>query len=322
MNDLLAQKQKITFIIPTKNEENRLGRCLSSIKRLICDNCNIEIIVVDNGSTDTTVNIAVDLGAKVFIRPKDTIAGLRNFGAKISNGQFLVFIDADIELKLGFLRNALKHFKNPKTGIVTGQILIPQRATWVEQAWCLGRTTHDQMKEINWSSSMNMIVSRDSFIDVNGFSANMITCEDVDFSQKIKEKGYLIVYDHQVKVVHFGEAKTLKDFFRKERWRGFNAFTLVRKYPGDYRRWLSFLQIPFFSFSFITTIISYLFLQNRIAFLSFLCFILLPFSRACIISIKNTSVRYFFNLFIVWFIYYCARTVSLFDAVIGEKQGS
>lgn len=79
-----------------KNEEKHLHRCLTSI-RSICD----EIIVVDTGSTDRTVEIAHSFGAKVFYFPwKKDFAAARNFAIEKASGDWIIQIDADEELFL------------------------------------------------------------------------------------------------------------------------------------------------------------------------------------------------------------------------------
>ena len=86
---------KFSVIIPMKNEEKFIGPCLSSI----CNNNfpvgEYEIICIDNGSTDNTVEIAKSHTDKVYLLPGVSISALRNFGANKASGKFLAFVDAD-----------------------------------------------------------------------------------------------------------------------------------------------------------------------------------------------------------------------------------
>ena len=96
------EKVKISFVIPTLNEENNIESVLKSIKEcVICNKINYEIIVVDNGSTDSTIEIAKKHGAKVFFKPGISISALRNYGVNKSTGSLLVFLDGDICLTTG-----------------------------------------------------------------------------------------------------------------------------------------------------------------------------------------------------------------------------
>ena len=90
----------ISVIVPAYNEERYLGETLKSIQRakeylLNKDAVQTEIIVVDNGSTDSTSDLARSCGASVVEEPKHNIARVRNVGASSAKGNVLVFIDAD-----------------------------------------------------------------------------------------------------------------------------------------------------------------------------------------------------------------------------------
>jgi glycosyltransferase involved in cell wall biosynthesis len=90
----------ISVIVPAYNEERYLGATLKSIQRakeflLRKDALPIEIIVVDNGSTDSTSDIALSSGASVIKETKHNVARVRNAGASFAKGKVLVFIDAD-----------------------------------------------------------------------------------------------------------------------------------------------------------------------------------------------------------------------------------
>lgn len=80
---------KLSTIIITKNEENMIADCLESIS------FSDEIIVVDNGSEDRTVDVAKRLGAKVYIHKTSDFSELRNFGLEKAKGEWVLYVDAD-----------------------------------------------------------------------------------------------------------------------------------------------------------------------------------------------------------------------------------
>ncbi len=80
---------KLSAVIITRNEEKNIGECLSALH--FCD----EKIVVDSGSTDQTVKIAADHGAKVVPRPFTNFSEQKNFGIEKACGEWVLLIDAD-----------------------------------------------------------------------------------------------------------------------------------------------------------------------------------------------------------------------------------
>lgn len=101
---------KLSAIIITKNAEDLIADCIDSV--LFCD----EIIVVDNNSTDRTIDLAKHLGAKVVSFPADNFSELRNFGLKKAKGKWVLYIDADErvsqELKKSILETVEGKFLN------------------------------------------------------------------------------------------------------------------------------------------------------------------------------------------------------------------
>lgn len=93
----------MSIIIPTLNEEKFLPRLLDSIKKQ--DSKDYEIIVADAGSKDATVEIAKKYRCKIV--QGGLPAKGRNEGAKIAQGDLLLFLDADVQLPSDFLKNSL-----------------------------------------------------------------------------------------------------------------------------------------------------------------------------------------------------------------------
>src|SRR4051812_24602658 len=93
------QCMKISIIIPAFNEERLIGGTIASVRRgmeeLSRRGIETELIVCDNNSTDRTADIARAGGAKVVFEPVNQIARARNRGAAASNGDWLIFVDAD-----------------------------------------------------------------------------------------------------------------------------------------------------------------------------------------------------------------------------------
>lgn len=107
---------KVSVIIPTYNEEKTIGECLESLSRQTY--IDIEIIVVDDGSTDTTLRILQNLQFTIYklqiFKQKHKGAGTaRNLGAKEAKGEILVFVDADMTFDSKFVEMLVKPIIDP-----------------------------------------------------------------------------------------------------------------------------------------------------------------------------------------------------------------
>src|SRR6266550_5936566 len=103
----LNNHMRVSIIVPVYNGANSLAECLTALKALACP--DIELIVVDDASTDDTPSIAEQAGVKVLRLAKNAGPGAaRNYGARHSLGEILFFVDADVALAPGALNRARK----------------------------------------------------------------------------------------------------------------------------------------------------------------------------------------------------------------------
>src|SRR5579864_5430751 len=113
----------LSVVIITLNEEANLGRTLESVKPLVADGKG-EVIVVDSGSTDRTVEIAKSFGAKVFIEEWKGFAAQKNSAIDKATGDWILSLDADEELEQPLAMEIATHFSSNR----------PDQATLLERA--------------------------------------------------------------------------------------------------------------------------------------------------------------------------------------------
>jgi glycosyltransferase involved in cell wall biosynthesis len=121
---------KLSATVITLNEEKKLSECLSSVKD-IAD----EIILVDSGSTDRTIEIAQKFDAKVFRRGFDTYSNQKNFAANKATGDWILSLDGDEELSDGLreeIKSAVKTekyngYSMPRKNIIFGKFIKHSR---------------------------------------------------------------------------------------------------------------------------------------------------------------------------------------------------
>ncbi|GFO53875.1 hypothetical protein GMSM_08820 [Geomonas sp. Red276] len=215
---------KVTFIIPCYNEEPYLGRCLAAIGSLYADPAAIEVIVVDNCSTDGSREVAASHGGRVLLNDRRGAAASRNLGAREARGALLAFVDADCLLPPGWLTALAGHLEN-RGGAAAAAPALPAAGerTWVERAWsAVFRPLHaagDSPAPASYLPSADLLVVRSYFEEIGGFDETLLSCEDYHLSQRLRNYGLLLL-DRNHPVVHLRESRTVAELFHRERARG------------------------------------------------------------------------------------------------------
>ncbi len=209
------QLPAVTFVVPALNEAPYIEACLQSIQAEMSP--NDELVVVDNGSTDGTLEIARACSfAEVLSFPEVTVAALRNRGAERAKGDILGFIDADCTLCPGWRRAVMATLKDPRVGAAGSAVEIPPDGSWIPRAWWSSYPS--AIQEVPHLVAANFAVRRELFESIGGFAENMVTDEDTEIGARVREAGYSIVDTPQVRVLHHDNPSSLLDFYRKERW--------------------------------------------------------------------------------------------------------
>lgn len=183
----LDKHGSISVIIPAFNEAKYIGKTLESVFRA-GDNYvgEVEVIVVDNNSTDKTGEIAQRLGATVVFEPQNQIARARNAGASAASGKYLIFLDADTAIYGNILD---KVNSNLSSGMVIGG------GTWVDtdSGW-LARMLFRFM--VNYPLAMRNVTvgpfifcERAAFERVDGFDEEFYAAEEFSLAKRLKEEG-------------------------------------------------------------------------------------------------------------------------------------
>ncbi|CBL46094.1 Glycosyl transferase, family 2 [gamma proteobacterium HdN1] len=225
---------KYSVIIPCYNESHVIGQCLASVNVAREGRNDVQVIVVDNGSTDTSGAIArahqkhpLD---QVIDVPRLRISAVRNAGARISSGEIILFLDSDIEVPSNWLTTLDDWFGQQRSDVLGFVDLPPVTAPWVARIWgerVLAR--RHTAGEVDFLPGRNICVLRRWFDAVGGFSETLTTGEDKDFVMRLGKAGARVMTDRSIPLIHLGYERNFREWMRKEYWRQHSHIDLLRE---------------------------------------------------------------------------------------------
>jgi len=225
----------VSFVVPVRDDAACLRQCLESIRRSDYPPELYELVVVDNGSRDDSVDVARRYAATVLEIPDLPIGQLRNRGSQEVRGEILAFVDADHEIDPGWIRAAVEVLEDPTVGAVGALCTAPSAGTWVQLAYDSLRARQPGSRDVEWLGSGNLAVRRKTFQQLGGFDTGLETCEDVDLCLRLRAAGHRIVNDGRLRSVHFGDPPTLRRLFLGELWRGRDNLRVSLRGPMSLR---------------------------------------------------------------------------------------
>lgn len=298
--------EKVSFIIPVLNGERFIKQCLDHIIQEMY--CNDEIIIVDNGSTDDTLKIICRYKQiKVIKFPNLSIAALRNRGANSAKGDLLAFIDSDCLLCDGWRESVYLVMNNSSISTTGSRVDIPILAKWVEKAWYSKRARNEKI--VNYINSGNLVIRRDAFQAIGGFNEKLITDEDYEIGLRLRHSGYHLMEAPQVRVIHLGNPKTIKEFYEKEKWHASSMLCSLNFNKID----KPLIMTVIFMLCCLCSILSLplIFLSNSYIIFFLLLLLFVPFVTAIYRMLQFRNFYYFFHLVALYFFYFSARACVL-----------
>lgn len=227
----------VSIIVPMFNEAWHIERTLEAARRAARFNgLTYELIVVDNGSSDGGVDIAKRLGARVLVVPGVTIGALRNHGAQASQGDWLAFLDADIEVPQNWFAVLMGLYRDGAGDVLALSCDAPLKAPWFARAW-QRRTlpADDHLRDRNWLPAPNLLMLRTWHERVGGFDEHLRTGEDRDFTLRLRQAGARLRMARLPSVVHWGYEHSWGEWLRKELWRQGSHLQLLRQHGPSLR---------------------------------------------------------------------------------------
>lgn len=203
----------VSIIVPVLNREESIRLCLESLIEL--NYPDYEIIVVDNGSTDSTRQIVASFPVKLLQEKSKGAYLARNRGIDAARGEIIAFTDSDCLVNRNWLRNLVRHYVHEKTGATGGNLLPYSPCTITEEFLALGKLRIFHSSRVsnigeqanrflsNALGSANMSFRKSVLKTVKGFNSRLPDFGgDYDLTWRVKRAGYNVVYDPEAIVYH------------------------------------------------------------------------------------------------------------------------
>jgi GT2 family glycosyltransferase len=208
-----------SVVVPVKNGARSLPELLDALAEQT--HPGLEVLVVDNGSTDGTHDVAADHPAvtKVLHEPTPGSYAARNAGAAEAQGDVVLFIDADCRPVPGWAAALVAAIDDPEPSLATGPVLLhsDSRSPW-RQAWgAYDRAVYlDQERWVELhgqAATANLAVRRDVLMSRGGFDASLRSGGDHEFTGAATRDGHRIAWVPNA-VVHHPARDTLGEAWR------------------------------------------------------------------------------------------------------------
>jgi glycosyltransferase involved in cell wall biosynthesis len=206
----------VSVIVAVRDAQGTIEACLNSLLSLDPPGCAVELLVVDNGSTDDTARVLDRFRASIRVvdESKRGPAAARNAGIRRARGDRVAFTDADCVVDPGWLRALLPPLEDPSVGIAGGRIVSVRPCNRIER---FGERIHDHERTIlrtrpPYAITMNWASRREVFETHGFFDERLLRGSDADMAYRIDAAGLRIVYRADAIVAHRNES-TLRGLF-------------------------------------------------------------------------------------------------------------
>jgi poly-beta-1,6-N-acetyl-D-glucosamine synthase len=225
----LSYLPPVTIIVPAYNEAMVIEAAIGSLLRQ--NYPRFEVLVVDDGSTDGTYQVAAKLeghfgGAvvRVVSKPNGGKAAALNTGITLARHPFIVCMDGDSRLSPDTLRNMVQHFADPRVGAVAGNVKVVNRVNFWTRLQALeyieglnmARRAQGFIRAVNIIPGPIGMFRRDVLLQLGGYDTDTFA-EDADLTLKILAAGWRVEYEDSA--IAYTEAPERLTALLKQRYR-------------------------------------------------------------------------------------------------------
>ena len=230
-----ATKKMISVVIPTYNAERTIEESLEAITNQTLSSNEYEVIVVDDGSTDSTLRLAKKYPVLIIEQKHMGAAVARNTGVKSAKGEIIVFTDSDCVPEPDWVAEMVSPIRGNGIAGVKGAYRTRQKKLLARFSQIEFEDRYEKLRHyeyIDFVDSHAAAFTKEAFLSVGGFNPTfpVASNEDVDLSYKLAERGYQMVFNPDAVVYHY-HPDTLWKYLRLKFWRGYWRMAAYRLHP-------------------------------------------------------------------------------------------
>ncbi len=229
-------RQLVSVIVPTRNSAQFLPACLESVRRQTYR--PIEIIVVDNHSTDETQQIAYRFTPQVIVQGPERSAQV-NFGVSRANGVFVYKVDSDFILDASVVESCVAEIARGFDAIVVHNS-PDARVGWIARL----RKFEVDMYKYDITHSSARFVKKQVYESIGGFNEGITAGEDYDFQNRLNAGGYKTGFV-SAEALHLGEPSSFWRHMIKYYSYGAGFVAYAERNPTASRTQLGFVRGPY-----------------------------------------------------------------------------
>lgn len=229
----------VSVIVPCFNEELTIDNCVKSLLRQRYS--NIEILIVNDGSTDNTSQRALSLSneasnVRILNKSNEGKASALNFGLLHSKGEIIVSMDADSIFKPDTIEQLISSFNDESVVAVSGNVKVANRKTLLGKHQAIEYVTGLTLQRRAFAELGCMQVisgaigafRKDKLLEIGGYSSDTIV-EDMDVTIALAQMGYKIIYNPDA-IAYTGAPESITEFIKQRyRWT-YGGFQIAAKY--------------------------------------------------------------------------------------------
>lgn len=286
----------ISIVIPVYNGAKTIASCLEALFNQTVPRSKYEVIVVDDGSTDETRHIIRAYDVRLLVQSNKGPAAARNLGVKRAKGEIILFTDADCAPSRDWIERMIAPFANREIVGVKGVYKTRQKELVARFVQIEYEDKYDKMRKdkyIDFVDTYSAGYRKTVLVENGGFDPAFpkASGEDVEFSYRLAQKGYKMVFAPQAVVYHH-HVDSIGEYLRRKYYIGYWRVMMYRKHPqkivaDSHTPQTLKLQVsllPFLITTFVGAILWRGFLKGAIALLTLFFLSTLPF---CIKAFKK-----------------------------------